>query len=73
MSACGLLGDPSGPESIAGQLLVGSDVVLASPVDDIRRKLRRRRLIPAIVYGGAAGPVSVAINSLQRGRADRNC
>ena len=47
---------------LKGQIRLGLGKEAAS-------KLRRRRLIPAIVYGGAAGPVSVAINSLDLAKA----
>jgi large subunit ribosomal protein L25 len=33
------------------------------------KKLRRQRLIPAVVYGGAAGPVPVTINPLDLAKA----
>lgn len=33
------------------------------------RKLRRQRLIPAVVYGGATGPVALTINPLDLARA----
>lgn len=51
-----------------------ADVLLTGQIrpglgKEAARKLRRQRLIPAIVYGGAAGPVSVAINSLDLAKA----
>lgn len=31
----------------------------------VARKLRRQRLIPAVVYGGTSGPIAVTVNSLE--------
>ena len=51
-----------------------ADVVLKGQIrigvgKEAARKLRQQRLIPAIVYGGAVGPVPVAINPLDLAKA----
>ena len=51
-----------------------ADVVLKGQIraglgKEAAKKLRRQRLIPAVVYGGATGPVPVEINPLELAKA----